>query len=144
MSGVRFPQRPHMELQVGVKVLLKNAEGKYLLLRRSAQKYPEAARQWDIVGGRIEVGSDLLENLKREVKEETQLEIRDTPKLVAAQDIMPKDKHFVRLTYIGETTGTPILDEEHEEFGWFSLEEVRTLANLDKYVKELLDKGVIS
>ena len=39
-----------VELQVGVKVLLKNPEGKYLFLHRSAEKYPET-QKWDIPGG---------------------------------------------------------------------------------------------
>ena len=50
-------------LQVGVKALLQNKEGKYLLLRRSKEKYKEVEGEWDIVGGRINPGSDLLENL---------------------------------------------------------------------------------
>lgn len=53
-----------MELQVGVKVLLKNPEGKYLLVKRSNKKYPEVGATWDIVGGRIDPGLPLLENLK--------------------------------------------------------------------------------
>jgi len=40
-------------LQVGVKVLLKNKAGQYLLLRRALEKYPEIQGRWDIVGGRI-------------------------------------------------------------------------------------------
>lgn len=40
-----------MELQVGVKVLLKNKEGNYLLLRRSLKKYPGVKGRWDIAGG---------------------------------------------------------------------------------------------
>jgi len=31
-----------IKLQVGVKILLKNSEEKYLLLRRNLEKYPEA------------------------------------------------------------------------------------------------------
>ncbi|HEA84446.1 MAG TPA: NUDIX hydrolase, partial [Candidatus Wildermuthbacteria bacterium] len=63
-----------MELQVGVKILLQNKDGKYLLVRRSPEKYPEieAKNSWGIVGGRIIPGSPLFENLKREVKEETE------------------------------------------------------------------------
>jgi len=49
-------------LQVGVKALLQNSEGKYLLLRRSLEKYPEIKGRWDIVGGRIDPGSILIEN----------------------------------------------------------------------------------
>jgi 8-oxo-dGTP pyrophosphatase MutT (NUDIX family) len=59
-----------MELQVGVKILLENKEGKYLLLRKSPEKYPEMGSKWEIVGGRIEPGQSLRENLKREVQEE--------------------------------------------------------------------------
>ncbi len=64
-----------MELQVGVKVLLRNKENKYLLLRRSPEKYPNAPLDWDIVGGRINPGLTLLDNLKREVKKETGLDL---------------------------------------------------------------------
>ncbi len=38
-----------MELQVGVKALLRNPEGKYLLARVSQEKYPEIGPKWDIV-----------------------------------------------------------------------------------------------
>src|SRR3989338_7224600 len=68
-----------IELQVGVKILLRNNEGKYLLLKRSPEKYPEIGARWDIVGGRIDAGTPLIENLRREVKEETGLEISSEP-----------------------------------------------------------------
>jgi len=91
-----------MKLQVGVKALLKNKEGKYLLLRRSPEKYRELGGTWDIVGGRIDPGSMLIENLKREIKEETSLDLQEEPKLVAAQDILRNSNtHVVRLTYTG-------------------------------------------
>ena len=129
-----------MELQVGVKVLLRNSEGKYLLLLRSAEKYPETGAQWDIVGGRIDPGSELLENLRREVKEETGLDFTAEPKLVAAQDILAvPGKHVVRLTYSGSIEGEPTLDEDHTDFGWFTIEEIKQLENLDKYVNQILD-----
>jgi len=133
-----------MELQVGVKVLLQNPEGKYLLIRRSAEKYPEVGARWDIVGGRIDPGTTLGENLKREIKEEVGLELEDEPRLVAAQDILRiPGRHVVRLTYIGKIQGEPILDGDHTEFGWFTIDEIKKLDNLDIYFKELLDKDLI-
>src|SRR3989344_1737519 len=114
--------REYMELQVGVKVLLKNPKGKYLLLKRSPEKYPEVHRfgdVWDIVGGRIEIGTSLLENLKREVKEEISLELTGEPKLIAAQDILRlSEKHVVRLTYTANATGEVVLDSDHSEYDW--------------------------
>ena len=133
-----------MELQVGVKILLKNKEGKFLLLQRNPVKYPEVGAKWDIVGGRINPGLPLLENLKREVMEEAGLEIIGEPKLIIAQDILKTDKHVVRLTYIGEAVGEVKLSNEHSEFRWLSIEEFSKLEPMDKYIKEILDKKLIS
>lgn len=132
-----------MELQVGVKIILKNEAGKILLLERNLQKYPEVPKEnrWDIVGGRIKPGVSLIDSLKREVLEETKLELRDEPKLLAAQDILRlADKHVVRLTYIANVEGEPKLDSEHESYKWVSLEELGKLDDLDIYFKEVFNK----
>lgn len=135
-----------MELQVGVKILLRNSDGEYLLLHRSPKKYPEVDNPWDIPGGRIEAGVPLLENLKREVKEETGLNLQKEPRLVSAQDILRiSGRHVVRLTYVGEINGQVELNrnrEEHNDFKWFTLEELKKLTNLDPYFKDLLISGV--
>jgi ADP-ribose pyrophosphatase YjhB (NUDIX family) len=132
-----------MILQVGVKAFLKNKNGKYLLIKRSPIKYPEVPNPWDIAGGRIDPGSPLLENLKREVKEETGLSILSEPKLVAAQDILRiSEKHIVRLSYVAETDGEPVLDtEENNEYKWVTIEEIKKQVGLDNYVKEIVEKG---
>ncbi len=126
-------------LQVGVKALLSNKEGKYLLLHRNLEVYPEVNHPWDIVGGRIDPGSSLVDNLKREIFEETKLELVDTPKLIAAQDILKNDKHVVRLTYTANIEGEPVLEREHDAFRWLTLEELKNLSDLDSYVKAILN-----
>lgn len=132
-------------LQVGVKALLKNPEGKFLFVRRNPKIYPEVGAVWDIVGGRIDAGSTLMDNLRREIKEEVKLDLKAEPKLVAAQDILKvPGKHVVRLTFLGEIEGEPRLDSDHLESRWFSLEELKRLSrkDLDVYFTELLDKGI--
>lgn len=133
-----------MELQVGVKILLKNIDGKYLVVCRSAEKYPEVGAKWDIVGGRINTGFSLLENLKREVMEETGLEIMSEPKLITAQDILKTDKHVVRLTYAGFADGEVKLSDEHSEYKWLSFEDIIKLEPMDRYFKEVLNKFNLS
>ena len=133
-----------MELQVGVKVLLKNQEGKYLFLHRSAKKYPEVNRLWDFPGGRIDAGAPLLENLAREVREEAGIEIVGTPRLIGAQDILKNDRHIVRLTYVASTDAEkPVLSDEHDDFAWLTLDEIRAREDFDKYLRELLATGVL-
>lgn len=127
-------------LQVGVKILLQNQEGKFLLVRRSFGKYPEINGRWDIVGGRINPGSTLLENLKREIKEETGLRLVGVPRLIAAQDILRNlNHHVVRLTYTGMAMGKVRLDkQENDEYKWFMQEELGKLEDVDIYFKDLL------
>lgn len=134
-----------VELQVGVKILLLNRQGKVLLLKWSLKKYPDVAGRWDLVGGRINPGQRLLVNLKREVREETGLVLKRQPQLVFTQDILrAKGRHVVRLTYLGEASGQVNLDEEeHESFRWFSLRQLRTLKDLDIYAKEMLRSGAV-
>lgn len=117
-----------MELQVGVKILLKNSDGKYLLVRRNPKKYPEVGPKWDLPGGRINPGTTLMENLQREIKEEVGLDYKGNPALVAAQDILKvPGRHVVRLTFTGELNGEPKIDEEHLEANWFSAEEIKNI-----------------
>ena len=139
LPGCRKMEERPITLQVGVKVLLKNKESKFLLLQRNPDTYPDLGAMWDIVGGRINPGVPLLENLRREVKEETNLDLIDEPKLIAAQDILRvPGKHVVRLTYIGTIDGEPTLDEEHVAYKWFTSHQIQALDNLDTYFKELL------
>jgi len=115
------------------------------LKKRSTEKYKNTKGVWDIVGGRIEPGTKLVENLKREIKEETQLELTSEPRLIYVQDIIPNpEKHVVRLTYVADIEGKPFLDvTENIEFKWLTKEELKNQEDLDIYVKEILDKNLI-
>lgn len=131
-------------LQVGVKALLKNKEGKYLLLKRSKDKYKEVNNLWDIPGGRIDPGTPLIDNLKREILEETKLVLINNPQLVAAQDILRPERHIVRLTYLGSIDGEPNLDQqEHVDYKWVTVGELKTIEGLDSYITEVINSGIL-
>ncbi len=131
-------------LHIGVKIFLKNKNGLYLVLKRSSLKYPNIERFWDIPGGRILPGTTLLENLKREVFEETRLQILGEPRLIYAQDIIRlPEKHTVRLTFSSHTDGDPSLGEEHTDYRWVTLDEMRKLEKLDEFTQEVLEKELI-
>ena len=58
---------------LGIKAIIKNSEGKILLLRVNLDQLQvkDKGAYWDIPGGRIHKGSTVEETLKREVEEET-------------------------------------------------------------------------
>ncbi len=146
VKNIKNVMENNILLQVGVKALLKNKEDKFLLLHRSLEKYPEVTKnRWDIVGGRIDPGSDLMTNLDREIMEETGQKMTSPAKLIAAQDILRvKGKHIVRLTYIADIDGEITIDpEEHDDYRWFSLEEIRKRDDVDLYFMEILNNGTV-
>ncbi len=57
---------------VGIKGLIEDTEGRILVLKSSLKghRMPTEA-YWDIPGGRIEEGQNVLDVLKREIEEET-------------------------------------------------------------------------
>ncbi len=129
-----------MELQVGVKIILQNKKGEILTIRRSAEKYTDVPANWEFAGGRINPGTTLFENLKREVMEETGLEILGDPKLLEAQDIIRPHKHIVRLTYSGFADGVVSLSDEHTEYKWLGLSDLLKLEPMDKLFRKVLVK----
>jgi len=133
-----------MDFRVGVKILLKNKDGKYLILRRSKIKYPEIGHEWDIAGGRINIGETLIDNLKREIFEETGLSLEEEPKLISAQDIFKNEgKHVIRLTYIGNIDGEVVLSDEHDNYKWLTFSEFLKIEPLNSYIKEIINNKLI-
>ncbi len=129
-----------MNLQVGVKLLIRDKADRYLFLRR-APAHKAGKQQWDIPGGRINPDEPLLEALARELFEETGMRIVDEPRLIAAQDIFVPEKEFrvVRLTYVGRAEGDISLSEEHDDYEWMT--KTDALADdVDPYIKEIADR----
>ncbi|HEX8762813.1 MAG TPA: NUDIX domain-containing protein [Candidatus Saccharimonadales bacterium] len=129
-----------MKLQVGVKVLIKNEAGQYLLLQRSESLPDGTGIRWDIPGGRIDASEKLLEALKRELREEIGVDLRVKPVLIAAQDILIADidLHVVRLTYTAEMVGEVSLGNEHQNYKWVTVADGLKL-NTDPYLREVLE-----
>ncbi len=129
-----------MTFQVGVKIFLQDEEtGKYLVIRRAVEKYPDmAGKLWDIPGGRMEAGKPLLENLRRELTEEIGAMLRGEPKILLAQDILipARDLHIVRLTYTGHATGEIVLSDEHDAYDWLTAQELVERVEADKITLE--------
>ena len=129
-----------MKLQVGVKVLIKNGNGLFLLIQRSEPLPDGTGIKWDIPGGRIEPNERLESALAREVEEETGIKLSNNVKILEAQDIMlpDLDLHVVRLTYSTNLDVNIALGSEHQNFKWVTRQEALDL-NVDPYLRKVLE-----
>ena len=76
---------------------------------------------WSIFGGEIEEGENPMMCAVRELEEEAQIKISITD-LKFIKKIIDHDVEFV--FYVTEVPSliNPVLNEEHSEFGWFSID----------------------
>jgi ADP-ribose pyrophosphatase YjhB (NUDIX family) len=109
---------------VTVGGLIFGAGGKVLMIR--THKW---SNLWGIPGGKTKWGEASTDALRREIKEETNLQIKDI-KFVLVQDCIHskefyRDAHFVLLNYTCRCASPPRvkLNDEAREFRWVSLKE---------------------
>ena len=134
-------------VRVGLAVLIFKG-GKVLLGHRSATRKDTGGifepDTWTVPGGKQEFGETMFEGAKREVREETGLEISDLELFSASDDVQP-DRHYVTLQFIAHScSGEPkVMEvEKEDEWKWFSFNELP--ANLYTPTRGFLKKYLSS
>jgi 8-oxo-dGTP diphosphatase len=96
-----------------------------LLLCKRGQKAKNERGCWEIPGGAVEFGETLQEAIKREMKEELNVEVELLEQLPAANHIIPNEhQHWVPTTFLTKVThGTLTImePEKCDAIGWFPL-----------------------
>ncbi|MBU4246105.1 MAG: NUDIX domain-containing protein [Nanoarchaeota archaeon] len=110
-----------------VGALIFNTIGKLFLMK--SHKW---GGNYVIPGGHIELGESAVNALKREIKEETGLDIFDIEFIGIQEFIFDpafwKKRHFVFMDYACKTDSRDVtLNSEGQEFGWVSLDEFERL-----------------
>jgi nucleoside triphosphatase len=120
MTEQRYPEPT-------VGALIFDGEGKLFLM--SSHKW---RGKWVVPGGHIELGERMEDALRREVKEETNLDIRDI-EFVCFQEFIHdrrfwQRRHFIFFDFTCRTDSTDVrLNDEAQEYVWATLDEARRL-----------------
>jgi ADP-ribose pyrophosphatase YjhB (NUDIX family) len=145
LHGWRFCPRCGAELEVEPKVaacpacgsryfansaptvgaLCEDEHGRLMLARRSIE--PRKGK-WDTPGGFLEEGEPPLDGLKRELREETGLEVEPVEFLGALTDLYGDGPEAVAVLSLNWTArvvgGTPEPADDISEIRWFAAEEL--------------------
>ncbi len=125
-----------MEKKFGVatKAIIKNKEGKYLVLYKSGTEEINPDKI-DIPGGRMNFGESVEESLKREVAEETGIKI-EIIKPLRAWGLVKDDLHLVGITFLAEyVSGELRLSGEHTKYEWMDKKKILT-GDYPEWIKE--------
>jgi 8-oxo-dGTP diphosphatase len=130
-----YPQRPYLAVSAAIL-----RDGKVLVVRRARKP---ALNFYTLPGGAVETGETLVEAVKREVREETQLDIEPVAlaghREAIARDAQGKvERHFVILCFAARwVSGEPVLNEELDDARWLKpaeLSELKTTEGLAEIV----------
>jgi len=115
---------------LGVAAVIWNGRGDVLLIRRA--KEPRKG-QWSLPGGKLEFGETLIEGVRREVREETGLEVEilgliDVAETIRDAEAGAANDHFVLIDYSARViSGTAVAASDAAEARWFALAELDAL-----------------
>lgn len=129
----------HPIIGVGIVVIDDN---RILLVKR--EKDPGKGR-WSIPGGVLELGERVRDGAKREVKEETGIDV-EIDRLIDVEENIKCDKdnkirfHYVLIDFLGHPIGGILRpDSDVSNAGWFRLSEIGRIS-ITYTLKRLLKK----
>jgi len=98
-----------LEITIAVGAVIEDDQGRILLVKHIPQRGGFWQGKWICPGGELEVGEGIEEGIMREVKEETNLEIRLTTPLIPFERIVKEGGetklHVIYIDYLAKLVG---------------------------------------
>lgn len=128
-----------------VHTLILNKNNEFLLIRRSLNE-TVLPGVWDIPGGTLRDGEDPSDGAIREVKEETQLLIKNDLQIFyyTSNIDQSKNKQFVRLIFIGfcnNDSQVSLSPTDHDQYQWLSLDADLSDFQLVDYLADVIERA---
>ncbi len=111
---------------VAVTVLIFR-EGRMLSMRRSSSQ-EAGPGLWEGVSGRVRAGEDPIAAARREVIEETQLDVEIHPRPLTSYAALRRGEPMTVIVFVADhRSGDVMLSEEHDDFRWCAEAELSEL-----------------
>lgn len=128
---------------VGVKAIITNKESKVLLLLRSQKT--SMGGKWGLPGGAVEKGEDVSDSIRREIKEETKLEVENIKLLNASTREHNSEPALILIFSCNTNQNEVTLNWEHDDFVWVAkgeLEKYDTTPDAKSFINNFFELGV--
>jgi len=110
--------------RIAVKSFIINND-KLLLVKRATDDVMKPS-VWEIPGGRLSLGEDPKEGLKREVKEETGIDIEVLHPINVRHFVRSDKQTITMLIFLCRAEDREVkLSEEHSDFVWASIDDCK-------------------
>lgn len=104
-------------------------DGKVLIVKRALDDAHKPGI-WEPVGGRLEPGENPFIGLKREVKEETNLDVEVLNPLDVAHFMREDGQNITMILFLCKALNDSVkLTEEHIEFEWVAIDKLKNKLN---------------
>lgn len=114
---------------VELTVLCLITDGKKMLLQNRVKR---DWRGYTLPGGHVEPGESFVDAVKREMREETGLEIQH-PRLVGVKQFPIKNGRYVVLLFKAEEFTGQVISSEEGKMEWITPEELPSLRTVDDF-----------
>ena len=98
----------------------------YLCTERDISKYPYSSYKWEFPGGKMEVNESKEDTLKRELREELEIEVEIENFFCGINYIYP-DFELVMYIYECKMLSEEVRLNVHKDYKWLPLEELKSL-----------------
>ena len=129
-----------MDMPYGLTVrgIIKNEKDEILILKRHPKSRTDPEK-WELPGGKVEKGEDFDVALVREIKEETNLDGSIGDFCEAVQNDYMHKRTVQIMMYLKDLTGEVKISDEHIDWMWANIEQMKTL-ELSTSLKKVLEK----
>jgi ADP-ribose pyrophosphatase YjhB (NUDIX family) len=124
---------------VTASALVRDDAGRLLLTRRA---YAPFEGKWDLPGGFLNEGEHPLDAIRRELREETGLDVEPERFVGVWMDRYGEDgsgEHTLNLYWTARADGEPVAADDVSEVGWFAPGELPQPSDLAFHIPSVLD-----